>query len=34
VAACGKGILISSHILSELGEMCDGALVIERGGLA
>lgn len=27
----GKGILISSHILSELGEICDGAVVIERG---
>jgi ABC-2 type transport system ATP-binding protein len=31
LCARGKGILISSHILSELGEMCDGALVIERG---
>jgi ABC-2 type transport system ATP-binding protein len=31
LAAAGKTILISSHILSELGEMCDGVLVIERG---
>ena len=31
LAARGKGILISSHILSELGEMCDGAVVLERG---
>jgi ABC-2 type transport system ATP-binding protein len=27
----GKAILISSHILSELGEICDGAVIIERG---
>ena len=31
LAAGGKGILISSHILSELSESCDGVLVIERG---
>jgi ABC-2 type transport system ATP-binding protein len=31
LAARGKGILISSHILSELAESCDGVLVIERG---
>ena len=31
LAANGKGILISSHILSELSEICDGAVVIERG---
>ena len=31
LAASGKGILISSHILSELAESCDGVLVIERG---
>ncbi len=31
LAAAGKGILISSHILSELGEVCDNALVIEKG---
>jgi ABC-2 type transport system ATP-binding protein len=29
--AAGKGILISSHILSELSESCDGIVVIERG---
>ncbi|MDR0706115.1 MAG: ABC transporter ATP-binding protein [Planctomycetaceae bacterium] len=29
----GKAILISSHILSELGEICDGAAFIERGQL-
>ena len=29
----GKSILISSHILSELGEMCDGAAIIEHGKL-
>jgi ABC-2 type transport system ATP-binding protein len=27
----GKAILISSHILSELGEICSGAIIIERG---
>ncbi len=31
LAAAGKGILISSHILPELGEMCDSVVVIERG---
>jgi ABC-2 type transport system ATP-binding protein len=31
LAANGKGILISSHILSELSEICDGAIVLERG---
>ncbi len=31
LSAHGKGILISSHILSELGEICDGAVVIEKG---
>lgn len=31
LAALGKAILISSHILSELTEMCDGVIVIERG---
>ncbi len=31
LAATGKSILISSHILSELGETCDGVVVIERG---
>ena len=27
----GKAILISSHILAELGEMCDSVVVIEEG---
>jgi ABC-2 type transport system ATP-binding protein len=27
----GKAILISSHILTELGEVCDGAVIIETG---
>ena len=31
LAAAGKGVLISSHILPELGEMCDSVVVIERG---
>jgi len=31
LAAAGKGILISSHILPELGEMCDSVIVIEKG---
>ena len=31
LAASGKGILISSHILPELGEMCDAVVVIEKG---
>ena len=31
LAAAGKGILISSHILSELSESCDGVVVVERG---
>ncbi len=31
LAHAGKGILISSHILSELSESCDGVVVIERG---
>ncbi len=31
LASRGKSILISSHILSELAEMCDGVVVIERG---
>ncbi|MDD3146074.1 MAG: ABC transporter ATP-binding protein [Candidatus Riflebacteria bacterium] len=29
----GKGILISSHILSELAEICNSALIIEQGML-
>jgi len=31
LATAGKGILISSHILPELGETCDSVVVIERG---
>src|SRR5439155_7950666 len=27
----GKAILISSHILTELAEICNGAVIIERG---
>jgi ABC-2 type transport system ATP-binding protein len=33
LAATGKAILISSHILTELAEMCDYVAVIERGHL-
>jgi len=33
LATQGKAILISSHILTELSEICDGALFIERGRL-
>lgn len=31
LAAQGKAILISSHILTELAEIIDGAIIIERG---
>lgn len=31
LAAQGKAILISSHILTELAEICSGAVIIERG---
>jgi ABC-2 type transport system ATP-binding protein len=31
LAAAGKSILISSHILIELGEICDSVVVLERG---
>lgn len=31
LAAMGKAVLISSHILSELGEMCDSVVIIEAG---
>ncbi|MEC8652685.1 MAG: ABC transporter ATP-binding protein [Planctomycetota bacterium] len=31
LSAAGKGILISSHILPELGEICDSVVVIEKG---
>ncbi len=33
LAAEGKSILISSHILTELAEMCDRVAIIERGKL-
>ncbi|MCL1887909.1 MAG: DUF4162 domain-containing protein, partial [Kiritimatiellaeota bacterium] len=33
LAARGKTLLISSHILGELSEMCSGLLIIERGKL-
>ncbi|MEY2980722.1 MAG: putative transporter ATP-binding protein YbhF [Planctomycetota bacterium] len=33
LSATGKTILISSHILAELSETCDGVLVIEQGRL-
>ena len=33
LASQGKAILISSHILSELAEICDGAVIIEKGKL-
>jgi ABC-2 type transport system ATP-binding protein len=31
LAGQGKAIFISSHILTELAEICDGAVIIERG---
>lgn len=33
LAEAGKGVLISSHILTELSEMCDAVVVIEGGKL-
>ncbi len=33
LAAVGKCVLVSSHILTELGEMCDTVGIIERGQL-
>jgi ABC-2 type transport system ATP-binding protein len=33
LAADGKSILVSSHILTELAEMCDTVAIIERGRL-
>lgn len=33
LASQGKAILISSHILSELEDMCHGAVIIEKGKL-
>ena len=33
LAAQGKAVLISSHILTELSEMCDACAIIERGKL-
>ncbi|MBK8978808.1 MAG: ABC transporter ATP-binding protein [Planctomycetes bacterium] len=34
LAADGVAVLISSHILAELGELCDDVLVVEQGRLA
>ena len=31
LASRGKAILVSSHILTELTEICDGAIIIEQG---
>jgi ABC-2 type transport system ATP-binding protein len=31
LAEAGKAVLISSHILSELAEICHGAVILERG---
>ncbi|MHC4388244.1 MAG: ABC transporter ATP-binding protein [Planctomycetota bacterium] len=33
VAEQGKAVLVSSHILSELAEICDSAVIIEKGKL-
>ena len=33
LATQGKAIFISSHILSELDQLCDGVAIIEQGGL-
>jgi len=33
LAAAGKAILVSSHILSELSEICDACAIIEQGRL-
>ncbi len=33
LAKAGKGVLISSHLLGELAEICDHVVVIERGKL-
>lgn len=33
LAAEGKSLLVSSHILTELGEMCDAIGIVERGQL-
>jgi ABC-2 type transport system ATP-binding protein len=33
LAEQGKAILLSSHILSELEDICDGAIIIEKGHL-
>jgi len=33
LAALGKTLLISSHILSELAEMCNGVIIMEQGRL-
>ncbi len=34
LAAEGKAVLISSHILADLAEICTGCMIIERGRLA
>jgi ABC-2 type transport system ATP-binding protein len=31
LASQGKAVLVSSHILTELAEICDGAVIIEQG---
>jgi ABC-2 type transport system ATP-binding protein len=33
LAAQGKAILISSHILADLNEICTGCLIVEKGRL-
>lgn len=33
LAAAGKAVLISSHILSDLADICTGCLIIEKGRL-
>ena len=33
IAASGKAVLISSHILADLNEICTGCIVIEKGRL-
>ena len=33
IAATGKAVLISSHILADLNEICTGCIVIEKGRL-
>jgi ABC-2 type transport system ATP-binding protein len=33
LAGPGKGVLVSSHILTELAEICDSVVIIEKGKL-